>query len=211
MIALNDLVFVDDQSKAGNWFYQQYFARGSNARYFTFQLALNLLRQRHENPLIIETGCQRQKDDLGAGMSTSIFAEYIEKFGGKLITVDNNPEHLSRAKEYITQWPEVECEFVESDSVKFLREYNGSCNLLYLDSYDYPIDDNETEERCAQEHNFDEFLAIHKRLTSNTILLLDDNLLPRGGKPKLLKEYLRKSGRWTCLLDYQQSLWVQEI
>lgn len=224
-----------------NWFYNQFYYNGSNYRYTTFNIALNLLNQQHPNPTIIETGCQRQKDDIGGGMSTTIFAEYLSRYNGKLISVDLSPQSCLVAKQVIAPFIEhkVNISIIESDSVKFLAEYQGSCDLLYLDSFDYPygellnkyggqtdivkaekllwdknpellIEEFSSVILPCQQHCVNEFLAIKDRLNENTILLLDDNLLPGGGKPRLLKEMLPDLG-WTCLLDFQQSLWIRKI
>jgi hypothetical protein len=196
-----------------NWFYQKYYTCGANGRYFTFQAALNLLSQRKENPLIIETGCQRQENDLGAGMSTSIFGEWCFKYGGSLITVDNCREHLTICKDCTKEWGSV-ISYIEMDSLRYLLNLSASPDLVYLDSLDFPIGDDAGNIKMrddAQNHNLKEFLALEKsgRLLPSTIVLLDDNQLPYGGKPALLKKYLEMKG-WTCLLDFQQSLWIKE-
>ena len=141
------LVFAGADQNA-NWFFKKYYHAGDNGRYFTFQLALNLLNQRFISPVILETGCQRQPDDLGAGMSTTIFAEYLSRYSGQLICVDNNARHLEIAKECVSSF-HIEKKFELSDSVRFLREYTGPVDLLYLDSYDYPI--VEIQQRFAKE------------------------------------------------------------
>jgi hypothetical protein len=91
--------------------------------------------------------------------------------------------------------------------------YKDQVDLIYLDSLDYPIGTdagNIAMQDAAQKHNLAEFIAIEDRLTEKTIVLLDDNTLPGGGKPKLLKDYLIAK-EWICLLDYQQSLFVKKV
>lgn len=222
-----------------NWFHDGYYASGSNCRYHSFGIALRLLSQRHPDPVIIETGCQRQEDDLGAGMSSSIFAEYVEKYGGTLHVVDNEPKHLELAKGFLKKWPFANTEFTLSDSVEFLREYDGRCDLLYLDSYDYPVGDmwqayggqrdlstavkileSKTYDDImaefshviipCQQHCLNEFRAIEGSLHKNSIVLIDDSDFPGGGKPGMLKPYLAENG-WICLYDSQQTLWVKEL
>lgn len=195
-----------------NWFYQKYFAGGSNARYFTFQAALNLLSQRKTNPIIVETGCQRQEDDLGAGMSSSIFGEFCQRYGGHLYTVDNSIQHLEICKACTSKFAGV-ITYVLSDSLAYLSKLKVFPDLVYLDSLDFPVGDDAGNMKMrddAQAHNLREFLALEKsgKLTTETIILLDDNQLPYGGKPALLKAYLEKAG-WTCVLDFQQSLWIK--
>ena len=204
-----DFVFTSDEIEP-NWFYKKYFYGGGNSRYWTFQMAMNLLSQQTDNPVIIETGCQRQEDDLGAGMSTSIFGEYCKRYGGKCISVDLIEYHLNVCKRCTVEYA-AHIDYVLSDSLEYLRNYNGPVDLLYLDSLDYPIGDNagdETMRMASQTHCLLEFKSIEPRLQPNTVLLVDDNMLPFGGKPKLLKTYLESKG-WTCLFDYQQSLWIR--
>ena len=211
-----ELVFTDDSTD--NWFFKDFYFSGSNHRYWTFQVALNLLAQRTQHSVIIETGCQRQADDLGAGMSTSIFGAYCLRYGGKLYAVDIVPRHLEICKECTRPYAS-QIEYVLSDSVEWLRKSKGIvADLLYLDSLDYPISADGTQsidpvgEKAAQEHCLNEFLAAQKsgKITSKTIVLVDDNQLPGGGKPRLLKEHLGAAG-WICLIDFQQSLWVREL
>jgi len=235
---MNKIVYNTGNDCDNHWFYNKY--NKGNSRYWTFNIALNLLVQKHHNPTIIETGCQRQKDDLGAGMSTSIFAEYIYENDGELIVVDNDQQHLNTATECISEWmSDINASFHCLDSVTFLRNYSGTVDLLYLDSYDYPYGDmlrkyNGQQDIHAaekilqskshteiisefkdivipcQEHCLNEFKAIESNLSDTSIVLIDDNRLPGGGKPRLAKQYLYQHG-WTCLLDYQQTLWVKTI
>lgn len=223
-----------------NWFYDRYYYAGVNSRYHTFQLVLNLLYQKHANPTIIETGCQRLKDDLGGGMSTSIWAEYIQRYGGKLISVDNSVDSLQAARRVLQEFSGIDVTLVHSDSVVYLEGCQEHCDLLYLDSFDYPIvklceiygghQDIDLTMKImnqvgrdrfidlhrdiilpCQEHCLKEFQAIESNLPLNCILLIDDNQLPGGGKPRLLKDYLWARNEWTCLLDFQNSVWVKEI
>ncbi len=209
------MFFYTSDDNHDTWFHDRYDKpySGSNLRYYTFLVALGLLHQRTKTPVIVETGCQREEEDVGAGMSTTIFARYVHKYGGRLITVDNNEEHLMRAIGYVADYSD-HVEFQLSDSVGWLQQYHGECDLLYLDSLDYPVgeqaDDRELQ-LAAQEHCLNEFKAVESRLPTHTILLVDDNRFPGGGKPGLLKAYLRELGSWTCLLDLQQTLWVQRI
>ncbi len=209
-----DWIFTGEDHKE-NWFYNKYFYGGGNSRYKTFQLAINLLLQREMSsgrPLILETGCQRQADDVGAGMSTSIFAELVSRIGGKLISVDNNLMHLNICSECIAPWVRS-VDLVCADSIQYLASYKGPLDLVYLDSLDYPVGGDEGNiamQHAAQQHNLAELQAIAPALDEMTIVLLDDNTLAGGGKPKLAKEWLVEH-QWKCLLDHQSSLWVKRI
>jgi hypothetical protein len=192
-----------------NWFHSKYYYAGGNSRYWTFQMALNILSQQTDNPVIIETGCQRQQDDIGAGMSTSIFGEYCQTYGGQLITVDMVEPHL-RICQACTSMFASNIQYALSDSLSFLRSYKGRVDLLYLDSVDYPIGDqagDQALQTASQTHSLAEFCAAEDTLHNKTILLIDDNQLPGGGKPRMLKDYL-ETRNWVCLFDFQQSLWM---
>jgi len=232
-IPFKELIYTDDSSD--NWFHKKYYFCGGNFRYYTFQLALNLLSQRTKDPVIVETGCQRQKDDVGAGMSTSIFGEYCKRYGGHLYTVDLIKRHLDICKECTTEFQD-HITYVCSDSLAWLGTPSVSkIDLLYLDSYDYPDGEvfahygmdysalNQTSQEevlrrhgdlinpcqvhCQQEFRIAERMGkIHEK----TIVLIDDNHLPGGGKSRLAKEFLSGRG-WICLLDSMQSLWVKGL
>lgn len=210
-----NLIFTDESSN--NWLYEKYYYAGSNSRYWTFQLALNLLAQKTSHPIIVETGCQRMKDDLGAGMSTSIFGEYCQRHGGKLYTLDITPNHIEICKECTKEYSN-NITYMCDDSVnslKILGDKNIQVDLLYLDSVDFPIGPAAHDKQMrdlSQNHCISEFdiASKHGIINQNTILLIDDNQLPYGGKPKLLKEKLIGIGGWDCLLDLQQSLWIQK-
>jgi hypothetical protein len=235
---MKDLVYTDKGSK--NWLFEKYYFGGQNYRYFTFQLALNLLKQRHPNPIIIETGCQRMKDDLGAGMSTSIWGEYCQRYGGHLTSVDISGQNLTVCKECTAQYAGL-ITYIQSDSIAFLSGKRGAADLLYLDSLDYDyggllniyggaadinaaikaVDAIPQDELLkkhsniilpAQQHCLSELKAAEKSgiIKADTILMIDDNQLPGGGKSRLVKDYLASTG-WTCLLDHQQTLWVRKL
>jgi hypothetical protein len=192
-----------------------------DGRYPTMKAALNLFYQRN-GKLIVETGCQREENDWGGGMSTALFAETINLLGGKLITVDNVQEHLNRVKRFTKQYDYVE--YVFMDSVEYLNNCEHQIDLLYLDSFDYPMEDLPGGFDCVlsddnivqfhsdiinpcQEHCLKELEAAIDKLTDQSVILIDDNNLAGGGKPRLAREWLFDHG-WTLLLDGQQTLWI---
>jgi len=193
-----------------NWLFENYYFSGANSRYWTWQVGLNLLLQTTKDPVVVETGCQRLADDLGAGMSTSIFGEFLTQYGGSLVTVDIDGHNLEVCRSCTEEWSKC-IRYVKRDSIQFLKEYDGpAIDFLYLDSLDFPMDDlpDVAARRAqAQNHCLHEFLAAEDKLTDTAILLLDDNQLPEGGKPAILKELLLDRKEWLCLLDLQQSLW----
>lgn len=240
---MNWSLFLKNGSES-DYFYENYIDRlGMDARdrgrWVTMKIALNLFLQ-SQGHTILETGCQREPEDWGAGASTSIFIEFLDwKKNGCLFSVDNCQEHLDRAKSYIDPDSKVEVDFVLSDSVEFLKNgydyYNGAIDLLYLDSYDYPygelldcyggqdnlqnaistlrcLSEEEIVEKHGdiilpcQEHCLKEIEAAAEHLVKGSVVLIDDNSLPGGGKPRLARQWLRDNG-FRLILDYHQTLW----
>lgn len=224
---------------SGNWFERRY-RDSCDARYPTFKAAINLWLQ-SDGQTIVETGCVRQENDFGAGYSTVLFAEVLSHYGGLLWSVDNHPGHLSLAARLIRPHA-AHCRLLLGDSIEFLRtqlpeqpEFSGRIDLLYLDSFDYPMAEIAARLGCLdelsvrQEHpdlTDDEIAAEHAdvidppqlhclaeleaalpHLHRQSIVLIDDNQLPGGGKPRLAKRRLAELG-WLCVLDSQQTLWL---
>ncbi len=226
---MNDFIYT------GSWFDNLYRTK-LDGRYPTMKAALNLLEQLTPVPsIIVETGVARMEDDWGAGMSTLLFAEYCDNQNGYLYSVDNSEENCRFATNLTSKFTKVT--IICEDSVKYLKGFEISIDLLYLDSMDYPYGDllnlyggrEELSEAIrilsempqdevlrlhgdlilpAQEHCLAELKAGLPLMTDKGVILLDDNNLPGGGKPRLAKEWLAKKG-WTCVMDYQQSLWIK--
>lgn len=201
---------IDDFLFSGSWFEQKYQEKSSN-RYVTFKTALNLIHQGRRSPneelTIVETGTTRFPDDWGAGMSTVLFGDYLKHYGGKLYTVDIEPRNIEICKQVTEEFKDY-IEYVVGDSHFFLKSFQGNIDLLYLDSLDYPLKPEEGPVEACQEHQLREYeLAKHKLTKNWNIVLLDDNLLPGGGKCKLTKKQLLKDMS-IHIIDSQQSLWL---
>lgn len=128
--------------------------------------------------------------------------------------------------------------FDEGDSVELLRGWaGGPIDLLYLDSFDYPygrileeyggktdldaaiaqVKALSTQQvlgrhghlvHACQEHCLFELKAAWPELHEQSIVLIDDNNLPGGGKPRLAKQFLADHG-WINLIDAYQTLWIK--
>ncbi len=185
-----------------NWWSEKYASK-LDARFITFKTALNIFLQRN-GKLILETGCLRLPDDYGAGQSTLIFADFCSRYKKKLISVDNDAEHLNTAKEVVKPFSNS-VEFFLEDSLTFFRNYQGEkIDLLYLDSLD-ANPNSEEETKKAQIHQLRESQLAFPHLSNKAIVLLDDNQLPYGGKTYLSKRFFLSKG-FTLLIDSQQVL-----
>ncbi len=116
--------------------------------------------------------------------------------------------------------------------------FAGRIDLLYLDSQDYPtqeiaarfgcrdevevrnlypdLADDEIAQRhddlvnSPQQHCLAELQAALPLLHGGSVVLIDDNDLPGGGKSRLAKRRLTELG-WRCVLDAKQTLWLPPI
>lgn len=203
--------------------FDQLYKINLDQRWPTFRAALNLLAEKSETEVcdILETGCQRQPDDYGAGCSTTLFAFYLENFalpGGTLTSVDNNTKHMTVCSNLLfnkfnpsnREWtflPYVEDSLIQLTNFK---ENHQEFDLIYLDSFDADLEDGVITKK-AQKHQLEEAkLAVELFSETNSfrILLLDDNNLPFGGKTKLTREFLA-ANNWVEILSWQQSLWIK--
>ena len=180
------------------------YRRNMDGRYPTYKIAFDLLYQM-PNHSIVETGCIRLKDDWGAGYSTMLFGEFCDLYGGKIISVDLFPRHIEIAKN-ITNTYNNFIDYVESDSVEFLKNYNEPIDLLYLDSLDVPIGTGEDRTLC-QEHNLKEFISSEPNLHRYSIVLVDD-YFGGNGKGRLTEKYMLEKG-WRLIVSNQQQLFIR--
>lgn len=215
----NNFVYVNSE-------FEKKFAGPLSARWVTYKTALNLLTQLHYpsiNIRILETGCQRMEDDWGGGCSTWVFADYLTHYAtstSSLYTVDNNRSNLDLARAVIAaKFPEpYDFEFIPmlGDSIEILHNLHKnklSFDFAYLDSMDCdPREpEGEMQTKMSQVHQLNEAKVAVKLLdpyNNYQLLMLDDNNLPWGGKCTLTKEFLFDEG-WTCVFDFQQSLWLK--
>ena len=70
-------------------------------------------------------------------------------------------------------FPGLEINFGLSDSVEFLKNYNGSPNLVHLDSWDLDIKNPVP----SMLHGWLEFEAIKDKMPSGSIIIVDDNFM----------------------------------
>jgi len=194
-----DFVYIQN-----DWFREKY-AGNSKSRFETFKIALNWFAQ-HGGKTIVETGTTKAFDDWGAGMSTVLFADFCRQHGGRIWTIDKSDKAIKMSKEVTLDWFDL-ITYIQRDSVFALNDFRGRIDLLYLDSMDYPIQ-NEWPISWCQEHQLAELKVAYYKLARKAVVLLDDNGLPGGGKTALAKRWLAKKG-WVCLLDNQQTVWVR--
>ena len=159
-------------------------------RLFADTLA-RLSRRELRRPLIVETGCQRQEYDLGAGMSSTLFGLWAQKHNGYVVSIDNDREHAALAAR-VTEGLPVDVRV--GDSRIHLLSWEGPpIDLLYLDSLDAYLPGH--AEHCRAECE-----AALPSLAPGALILIDDtwNDGQWRGKGALAVPWLLAQG-W-CLL-----------
>lgn len=200
-------MLTNDKSSIVEQWLHQHFGNKPGDRVPTWKASLGLFLNRGGG-VVVETGCQRGDEDWGAGCSTLILAKFLKEFtAGRLFTADISPQNIELAR-VVARQNNVDdvVSFHVGDSVEFIEQFRQPISFLYLDSWDWSPD--EPALTLCQGHQLREIMAGADRLTPDAIVLLDDNNLPNGGKTRLAKEFLSLKG-WSCLLDFQQSLWVR--
>jgi len=196
-----------------DWFSTTYGAR-LGMRSVTFREAIErLCAATGPERTIVETGCVRERNDYSAGYSTVIFAELAERYGGRVFTVDLNARNMALCRRVTKRWAKL-VSYNVCDSIAYLRAWphgegaGRRIDLLYLDSWDYPLGPNDGADRDAsQQHCLGELEAALPFLGPQSVVLIDDGDLPGGGKPLLAKRRLAELG-WECRIDAYQTLWI---
>jgi hypothetical protein len=196
---------------AAAWFAKAYAPR-LGVRSVTFGEALRLLGERTDaSRTIVETGCVRERNDYSAGYSTVVFAQFVERYGGSVFTVDLSARNMDLCRRVTKRWSKS-IDYAVSDSIAYLRGWGSAhagrpIDLLYLDSWDYPISAEDGSQAASQDHCLGELEAALPFLHARSLVLIDDGDLPGGGKPLLAKRRLAELG-WTCVIDAYQTLWT---
>lgn len=178
-----------------------------NGRYKTFTEALKLMGERHVQT-IVEAGTERWYDGKcsfdGDGGATIIFAHWAQENNAMMFSVDISEKHLEYSA-HNTQQYISHLSLVHSDSVAFLQNFPSTIDFLYLDSYDYDANNP----LPAQEHCLAETRAAENKLTSRSIVMIDDCNVPGGGKGLLAIQYLLSKG-WFLHKNHHQVILLKE-
>jgi predicted O-methyltransferase YrrM len=175
-------------------------------RHPTFNHLFSLMGECHK-PTIVETGTIRAFGDaglIGDGHSTLKFADYCSKFGGKVYSVDIDPEAVALSSWMVSRkYPDVEVNVIHSDSVAFLESFDEPIDVLYLDS------DNDAN------LILNEAKAALGCLHEDSIILIDDCFCEVKKethgiqKGDLAIPFLEENG-WTMINVQYQALFIHE-
>jgi predicted O-methyltransferase YrrM len=144
-------------------------AGGINGDFYThicyhtiYNSLLELIKLNKNSYTIIETGCAAKHGTK----STLLWDSFVNKFGGKVISVDLNKKTVENTKKIVSNRTKIVC----SDSLKLLPNLDEPIDFLYLDSYDV----NFLNPKLSAEHHLKEFNSVKHLLHSGSIVLIDD-------------------------------------
>jgi hypothetical protein len=153
----------------------------------SFEKMINHLKT-IDNPLIVETGCNRSTDNwAGDGMSTIIFDKFVNDYSGEVHSVDIDEHHVNIAASLVSSKTTIHC----SDSVAWLWKFNQfdrKIDLLYLDSFDYDGINGQ-----SMQHHMYELTAILPSLKNGCLIAVDDHFGDHG-KGELVKRFMTHIG-----------------
>jgi hypothetical protein len=145
----------------------------------SMRTTLMLLKERPSR--IVETGMAAWGTN-----STLLFADYVERFGGELWSVDIRLQPIVTLRSSVSSRTALTC----GDSVRFLRRWvarhRGDCtvDLAYLDSFDL----DPSDPFPAARHGLAEFLAVRPALGPGSLLLIDDTPATPDHCPRVMRE-----------------------
>ncbi|HEX4034149.1 MAG TPA: hypothetical protein VHX66_06880 [Solirubrobacteraceae bacterium] len=116
---------------------------------------------------ILETGVSAWGTD-----STRLFDSYVRSFGGRLWSVDIEPEHVRRLVPLVGPQTTLVCDDSAAFLARWVDEHPGEqAGLVYLDSWDVDF----AAPLPAAEHCVRELDAVTPALGPGTLLLIDDS------------------------------------
>lgn len=119
----------------------------------------------------VETGVSQSYDD---GMVGLLLGFATEKTNGEMFSVDIDSDLLQKSVKIFSETiPNLQYHVFQGDSVKFLKNLSTTPNLVHLDSWDLNLKDPFP----AALHGWNEFKAIEGKMSSGSIILIDDNFL----------------------------------
>jgi hypothetical protein len=134
-----------------------------------------LAKNRPRGHLIIETGCARRAENWEIdGLSTFLFDRFAEAHDGEVMSVDLNPKACECASSLVGPRTKV----FNEDSIPFLHrlgrelvQANRPIDLLYLDSFDFSLDNPAP----SAVHHLKELCAIAPALSPKALVMVDDS------------------------------------
>ena len=176
------------------------YDNSKNVRFSCFKKTFDICLNR-KLKTIVETGTARgktkffflKKFNWKDGMSTPMFAEFVNYTNGTLHTCDISSKNIDNAKKFTKSFSN-NIKYYVQDSLDFLKEFNKKIDLLYLDS----LDGHDVQ--SSSEHQLNEIKIAINKLHDKSLILLDD----KGSKTiKSVNYLLEKNYKIIFETDYQ--------
>lgn len=155
-----------------------------------------------DRPTILETGTTRAPGDFGgAGSATTLFGEFARSAGGIVHSVDLDPANVRFSRSWHYEYGD-RVQIHEGDSVGWLNAFDGSADLVYLDSCD--IEDAQHATHCLAEAQ-----AAAPKVKQGGLIAIDDTPEIGGelyGKGELAAPWLESQGWRVVHRGYQRIL-----
>lgn len=133
----------------------------------SFDTLFREMTARFASPTVIETGTIRAEEDWGgAGFFTYLAGAYLFRRGGELHSVDITPGNCAFARDWTAVFGST-VTIHEQNSIEFLADFDGTIDVLYLDSLD-------TSEPSHAAHAMLETKAALNKLTDDSLIIFDD-------------------------------------
>jgi hypothetical protein len=136
--------------------------------------------------------------DWGAGVFTRVCAEHLGPYKPKIHSVDLSPEAISISRVITQDFADL-VSFHESTSEDFLRSFDGTIDLLYMDT-------GETQVGAEELHLREARIVVERGLLApNAVIVIDDVHVPGKeiSKGKQSIPYLEANGFKVVISDYQ--------
>jgi predicted O-methyltransferase YrrM len=168
----------------------------------TFRHILQYLETLSAPYYIVETGTTRAPGHWQEeGNSTLIWDRFVQFWGGRVYSIDINPDFVATARQQVSERTRVVC----SDSIAFLARLSDidQAHLLYLDSYDL----DQANPHPSALHHLMELTAVFARLAPGTLVAVDDCAGEHVGKHVYVSRYFESIGIAPLFRGYQTG-WV---
>ncbi len=183
---------------------EQVYERGKPKKYLelTFELLETL-----GGTNIMEIGCMRAPlthpitEMIPHCCNDGHSTYYWASSGAKVISVDICRVAVEIARKSCSDFKN--CRVIEDDAIPFLKNYQGTIDLLYLDAWDI------TNNSAYAENHLSAYLAAKPKLTKTNIVAIDDTDMDRGGKGRCLTPVLMADG-YQILVQGRQTIALKE-
>ncbi|MDX1460036.1 MAG: class I SAM-dependent methyltransferase [Xanthomonadales bacterium] len=181
--------------KVWNRILRKYFGR-ERAHKWLLRRELNALLERVPDPLVIETGSIRWRDE---GTESTLTIAKTLNGRGRFYSFELRPEHIDVSREICGNYDRY-VNYVEGDSVANLERLVADGTLSHID---FAFLDSTN----SGEHTFKEFSAIEGCFRPGSVLVCDDVLW--ADKGRLVVPYIQASADWECeVLNVEKGMMV---